>query len=415
MQLNPRKMIEPIYWFLYDLLYHSQRSDFHKHAMTSEKRKKSVEEAIYEAHQDGCRAVMLTDHDTIGPVREFLRRYYKKKGAKEPDQYKPLILEAGTRLEFRDGNSKMIRYTLLWDMAIIAGVELSTKLVEPDEKPRGVHLLAAYVPWNSEYFNSELHELYTYPRNERLRETANKIQSLETRVCFSEARQYFTRTELATDIAQQFSKQQLIITPPIDVPHHGSLYEHLEEVEHAIQIIQDAENKERALDVQHNRLFRLLPDVDKKLLYFYLRSKCWEFLGGEDKAFVTYLHPLAPKSGFVAYESMQETQETIRWVKEYGAGTVIAHPSKHFFKPNDKRHVVELFQELADLGLIGLEVWTHKHTPEMITFYSGIAKELDLIMTGGSDDQRYELKAPISVLNKLSRKLMEVEGYQSTI
>ena len=47
----------------------------------------------------------------------------------------------------------------------------------------------------------------------------------------------------------------------------------------------------------------------------------------------------------------------------------------------------------------------------MMKFYNGIARELDLITTGGSDDQTYSIKAPLSAFVKIRRKLIEMHCY----
>jgi predicted metal-dependent phosphoesterase TrpH len=41
--------------------------------------------------------------------------------------------------------------------------------------------------------------------------------------------------------------------------------------------------------------------------------------------------------------------------------------------------------ELKDLGLAGLEVFYSEHTPEQEALYFKLARELDLLITGGSD------------------------------
>jgi hypothetical protein len=63
-----------------------------------------------------------------------------------------------------------------------------------------------------------------------------------------------------------------------------------------------------------------------------------------------------------------------------GAVPVLAHPGAYF--ENATR---EDLAALKDRGLAGLEVYTSYHTPELTAFYRGLAAELDLVPTAGSD------------------------------
>jgi hypothetical protein len=63
-----------------------------------------------------------------------------------------------------------------------------------------------------------------------------------------------------------------------------------------------------------------------------------------------------------------------------GAVPVLAHPGAYF--ENATRGDLAA---LKDKGLAGLEVYTSYHTPELTAFYRGLAAELDLVPTAGSD------------------------------
>jgi len=63
-----------------------------------------------------------------------------------------------------------------------------------------------------------------------------------------------------------------------------------------------------------------------------------------------------------------------------GAVPVLAHPGAYFENATREDLVA-----LRDRGLAGLEVYTSYHTPEQTEFYRGLAGELDLVPTAGSD------------------------------
>jgi predicted metal-dependent phosphoesterase TrpH len=69
--------------------------------------------------------------------------------------------------------------------------------------------------------------------------------------------------------------------------------------------------------------------------------------------------------------------ESIRLIKDSGGIPVLAHP---FTLHND-----ELIHEFVGKGLMGLEVYYPEHSQSMTNFYLKMAKELNLLVTGGSD------------------------------
>ena len=69
--------------------------------------------------------------------------------------------------------------------------------------------------------------------------------------------------------------------------------------------------------------------------------------------------------------------EGVSLLREAGSVPVLAHPG------TVKRD--ELIGELADKGMLGLEVIHPKHDPYLREHYRKLAEEYDLIMTGGSD------------------------------
>ena len=63
-----------------------------------------------------------------------------------------------------------------------------------------------------------------------------------------------------------------------------------------------------------------------------------------------------------------------------GAAPVLAHPGAYFQQTTAADALV-----LKENGLLGLEVYNFYHTAEQTAFYRGLAGELDLVATAGSD------------------------------
>jgi 3',5'-nucleoside bisphosphate phosphatase len=63
-----------------------------------------------------------------------------------------------------------------------------------------------------------------------------------------------------------------------------------------------------------------------------------------------------------------------------GAAPVLAHPGAYF-----QRTTVGDARTLAENGLLGMEVYNFYHTAEQTAFYRGLAEELGLVATAGSD------------------------------
>jgi len=65
---------------------------------------------------------------------------------------------------------------------------------------------------------------------------------------------------------------------------------------------------------------------------------------------------------------------------ETGGVPVLAHPGAYF-----QQTTREDARVLKEHGLAGMEVYTFYHTAEQVAFYRGMAEELDLVPTAGSD------------------------------
>lgn len=85
--------------------------------------------------------------------------------------------------------------------------------------------------------------------------------------------------------------------------------------------------------------------------------------------------------GKVAYYPIQfrTIDEIIKMINDAGGFAVLAHPG------NNIKTNVDVFKKIIDKGVIGVEVYSSYHSPEVIEHYHALALEHDLIMTLGSD------------------------------
>ena len=70
-------------------------------------------------------------------------------------------------------------------------------------------------------------------------------------------------------------------------------------------------------------------------------------------------------------------EEAVSVVRDAGGVTVLAHPGTL-----NRDHLIAAW---TSRGLDGIEVWHSKHAPADVARFKGLAKQLDLLMTGGSD------------------------------
>lgn len=74
--------------------------------------------------------------------------------------------------------------------------------------------------------------------------------------------------------------------------------------------------------------------------------------------------------------------QAIELINEAGGVAVVAHP---FFINKGKPLSREVLQEFKGWGLAGIEVYHSKHNEKTSQYYMKLARELDLLVTGGSD------------------------------
>lgn len=98
-----------------------------------------------------------------------------------------------------------------------------------------------------------------------------------------------------------------------------------------------------------------------------------------DEAFTRYL--AKGKPAYVEKDRMG-SREAIESILDYGGLPVLAHPFTLYLTPPQTK---DFIKELAGEGLKGIEVIYPDHTRAQRKFYAGIARELGLVVTGGTD------------------------------
>ena len=76
-------------------------------------------------------------------------------------------------------------------------------------------------------------------------------------------------------------------------------------------------------------------------------------------------------------------KEAIVMIREAGGIPALSHPFT--LELGSAYALKNLLMELKDLGLAGIEVFYSDHTPEQMALYLKLARELGLLITGGSD------------------------------
>jgi len=74
--------------------------------------------------------------------------------------------------------------------------------------------------------------------------------------------------------------------------------------------------------------------------------------------------------------------DAIRWIKEAGGLAVLAHPT---WVKTTEGTLTDLARQLKEQGLDGVEVHYSTHTPRQTRTFLSLAKQLGLLVTGGSD------------------------------
>ena len=93
------------------------------------------------------------------------------------------------------------------------------------------------------------------------------------------------------------------------------------------------------------------------------------------EAYAKYIHDDSPV--YVQRKTVTP-QDAVEIIYDAGGVPVIAHP-------HDIDIAEDLIKELMQYGLRGIEAYHRKHSPACVEYFSSMAEELGLIVTGGSD------------------------------
>ncbi|MBM4284514.1 MAG: PHP domain-containing protein [Deltaproteobacteria bacterium] len=101
--------------------------------------------------------------------------------------------------------------------------------------------------------------------------------------------------------------------------------------------------------------------------------------------------------------------EAIAMIRESGGVPVLSHPFT--LNVHSVRELRTLLVDLKRMGLAGLEVFYPEHGPDLEGLYRELAKELDLLITGGSDfhgDNKPEVElGRIACQGKITHELLD--------
>ena len=100
--------------------------------------------------------------------------------------------------------------------------------------------------------------------------------------------------------------------------------------------------------------------------------------GGTNSVMDSYAKYIHNDSPVYVQRKTVTPQDAVEIIYDAGGIPVIAHP-------HDIDIAEELIKELMQYGLRGIEAYHRKHSPACVEYFSSMAEELGLIVTGGSD------------------------------
>ncbi len=101
-------------------------------------------------------------------------------------------------------------------------------------------------------------------------------------------------------------------------------------------------------------------------------------VGGTASVIEAYAKYINDNSSVYVQRKTVSPHEAVEIIYDAGGIPVIAHP-------HDLENAKELIEDLMHYGLRGVEAYHRKHSPAIVEYFSSIAEELGLIVTGGSD------------------------------
>jgi predicted metal-dependent phosphoesterase TrpH len=161
--------------------------------------------------------------------------------------------------------------------------------------------------------------------------------------------------------------------------------------------------KENGVELKNTDFINNIGDKAIGRLHFAKALIEEKFVGGVQEAFQRYLSK--DKLAYVPKYSIS-VKDAIKLILDSGGIPVMAHP--YYVHYAD----IDLFKFLIDCGLMGIEAWHIKHSENVVKRFIDIAKEFNLLITGGSDCHgpykkenpvMGKVKVPYSVLINLKK------------
>ena len=101
-------------------------------------------------------------------------------------------------------------------------------------------------------------------------------------------------------------------------------------------------------------------------------------VGGTNTVMEAYAKYINDRSNVYVQRKTVTPHDAVEIIYDAGGIPVIAHP-------HDLEIAEELIRKLMHCGLRGIEAYHRKHSPAIVEYFSSMAEELGLIVTGGSD------------------------------
>lgn len=101
-------------------------------------------------------------------------------------------------------------------------------------------------------------------------------------------------------------------------------------------------------------------------------------VGGTGSVIEAYEKYINDRSSVYVQRKTISPHDAVEIIYDAGGIPVVAHP-------HDLENAAELIKDLMHYGLRGIEAYHRKHSPAIIEYFSSLAEELGLIVTGGSD------------------------------
>ena len=107
-------------------------------------------------------------------------------------------------------------------------------------------------------------------------------------------------------------------------------------------------------------------------------AKAITSVGGTQNVVEAYSKYINDNSPVYVKRKTVSPQDAVEIIYDAGGVPVVAHP-------HDIDNCADLIKELMNYGLRGIEAYHRKHSPAIVEYFSSMAENLGLIVTGGSD------------------------------